>query len=795
VQPDNIPAELKEHTHWVAWQYVWKNGKNGGKWDKPPVNCNTGGPAASTEPKTWVTFDRAMTYYADNPSKVDGIGFALSKKEPHADPFVGIDLDDCVNAETGAILPWAQKIIDRLGTYVEISPSRTGLRAFVRGQLPPSGRKKGAYENYETGRYVTVTGQRLPGYPATIADRQAVLNELHRDIFGEQNAAAASRPQLPPALDMTDEELIEKAKRAGNGSGERFARLWAGDISGYASHSEADLALYSTLLFWTQGDQARADRLFRASGLYREEKWGRADYRARTFAKAMEGKTEFYKPQRGARISAVKAHRNGAATVETSKRTATAEQDDADKEGLANYFVAGWVKVGLPAHSIAEQLLRVTNGWPKRTGQLLFVADGTTPHYLEDATDLFGWINKAWPHRDGARGVNPIRWAKGEDKLSQSHFDAYLRQTVENFAAVNAYPHEPGMAGHFYLHPEPTGGDGRAFAALLGKYNPATEVDRDLIRCFFLSLFWGGEPGQRPGFLITAPDDDPKQGRGVGKSTLVKHGAKLCGGLIECSANDGMDDIKKRMLSPEGRGKRVLLIDNVKTHKFSWAELEGFITAATISGRQLYVGEGQLPNLFTVGITVNGATLSKDLAQRCVIAQMKRPEYSATWELDTVQFIDKYRWAIIGDILAILRSSGKPLRKFSRWGLWEQSVLAHAADPEACQAIIEARQDAVDDDQDEHDLVRDAFIEAMREQGRVAATSVVLIPSRVAADLVERATGERRPVNKASAYLKTLGITELRKSDRAKFRGFVWHGEKAAIDQHAEELDTRGWRW
>jgi hypothetical protein len=461
---------------------------------------------------------------------------------------------------------------------------------------------------------------------------------------------------------------------------------------------------------------------------------------------------------------------------------------------LANYFIEEQanekgdvvqVKVGLPARSIAEHLLRATSGWPKRTGQLLFVADEFTPVYLEEASDLFGWISKAWPQQAGQREVNPIRWAKGDDKLPQGHFDAYLRQTVENYAAVNAYPHEPRMQGHYYLHPAPTGGDGKAFAALLGKYNPATPIDADLIRCFFLTLLWGGEPGHRPGYLFTAPEDDPHAGRGVGKSTLVKHGARLCGGLIECGPNDSMDDIKKRMLSPEGRGRRVLLIDNVKSHKFSWAELEGFITCATISGRQLYVGEGQLPNLFTVGITVNGATLSKDLAQRCVIAQMKRPEYSASWELDTVQFIDKYRWAIIGDILAILRTPGQPLKKYSRWGLWEQSILAHAADPEACQAHIETRQAAVDDDQDEQDLMREVIAEAMQERGLSAASSVVLIPSRVAAELVERATGERRPVNKASAYLKTLGITELRKSDRAEARGWIWRGKGADLARPA----------
>jgi putative DNA primase/helicase len=44
--------------------------------------------------------------------------------------------------------------------------------------------------------------------------------------------------------------------------------------------------LVSHLAFWTGGDPDRIDRLFRSSGLYRE-KWERADYRAKTVARAL----------------------------------------------------------------------------------------------------------------------------------------------------------------------------------------------------------------------------------------------------------------------------------------------------------------------------------------------------------------------------------------------------------------------------------------------------------------------------------------------------------------------------
>ncbi len=90
-----------------------------------------------------------------------------------------------------------------------------------------------------------------------------------------------------------DRDLLDKASAASNGAS--FDALWRGDLSGYGSASEADLALCNHLAFWTGGDPARIDSLFRQSGLMRD-KWDREDYRDRTIAKALEGRTEFYTP-------------------------------------------------------------------------------------------------------------------------------------------------------------------------------------------------------------------------------------------------------------------------------------------------------------------------------------------------------------------------------------------------------------------------------------------------------------------------------------------------------------------
>lgn len=80
---------------------------------------------------------------------------------------------------------------------------------------------------------------------------------------------------------------IAASRKAKNG--DKFIALYDnGDISGYSSESEADLALCNALAFFTGGNEAEIDRLFRQSKLYRE-KWEREDYREATIQKAVLG--------------------------------------------------------------------------------------------------------------------------------------------------------------------------------------------------------------------------------------------------------------------------------------------------------------------------------------------------------------------------------------------------------------------------------------------------------------------------------------------------------------------------
>jgi hypothetical protein len=279
-----IPRELRQLNRWVVWRYVQDVDPETGDvdFDKPPVNARTGGLASSTNKATWSTFFEALAAYCKG--DLDGMGFVLNGEND----LVAVDLDKCRDPVSGAIEPWGRDIVQALDTYTEVSPSGEGLRLFLHGKLPPHGRKKGAYENYSTGRYVTVTGHRLDGTPAEIGDRQDELDRVHRRIFGETPKPPKRRPV--GAGDVADDEIICKASAAKNGG--RFRRLWDG-YHDFPSASEADLALCRRLAFWCGPYPERIDALFRQSGLFRS-KWNRQDYRERTIRKALEGCNEFY---------------------------------------------------------------------------------------------------------------------------------------------------------------------------------------------------------------------------------------------------------------------------------------------------------------------------------------------------------------------------------------------------------------------------------------------------------------------------------------------------------------------
>lgn len=269
VQAECLPEELKALPRWVLWRAAVRDGKT----TKVPY-CLDGSKAKSNDPRTWTTFEKTLEAY--EAGQADGMGFVFSED----DDILGVDLDKCVN-DDGTLIPQAKAIVDSLDSYTELSIGGRGIHVICRGSLD-KGIKVGPVEVYPFGRYFTMSGHLFEDR-GEIKDSQQAVDRLVRLLRPPKKKAQ----RRTGGAYVSNDRLVERAMAAKNGT--KFATLWNGDVGGYKSHSEADLALLSILMFWTNGDEDRTDALFRQSGLCRDKWTNRADYRERCFNRLRSG--------------------------------------------------------------------------------------------------------------------------------------------------------------------------------------------------------------------------------------------------------------------------------------------------------------------------------------------------------------------------------------------------------------------------------------------------------------------------------------------------------------------------
>ncbi|NGM71333.1 hypothetical protein G6M89_20410 [Natronolimnobius sp. AArcel1] len=335
-----IPDELAERPQWICWRAEDRDGKT----TKVPVDPTTGSFASTTDDRTWTTLDQALEYVVTG---ADGIGFVFTA----TDPLVGVDLDDCRDPETGKPLEPAPSIIDQLDSFTEVSPSGTGYHVLLEGDLPDGRNRHGSLEMYDHARFFTVTADHVSGTPTSVNERQEALEAVHEECIASEVSGAADTVEAnPPAtesreqsLGLEDEELLEKARNASNG--EKFDRLWRGSTAGYDSQSEADMALCCLLAFWTGGDAARVDQLFRQSGLLRD-KWDEVHYSdgstygEKTVERAIASTEDVYTPSSGNETSTGGAQTTAAQGTSQDGPTSTTERTVSGTDGARAAYLA-----------------------------------------------------------------------------------------------------------------------------------------------------------------------------------------------------------------------------------------------------------------------------------------------------------------------------------------------------------------------------------------------------------------------------------------------------------------------
>jgi predicted P-loop ATPase len=290
------PAELREKCIWLIWEYVWIEPTNGkeGRWSKEPFIAQSKKEHALTnKPETWRSFEAACRF------ALMGSGIGAVMKED----YCGLDLDNCRDPKTEIIAPWAQRIVDLLDSYAEVSPSGTGVRIFVRLTTPlrDGGRKKRggkelgwAIEVYDrtSPRYLTVTGVVVSDKPVRLVNPDEFYPAFEKGDLDGPISVGNGKPKGKTALTRQ----------------QRKARLLAGEWQtlGYGTQSEADFALVAFLAWDCDGDPEKIDTAFRASGLMRskwDERNGDGTYGSRTIKNCLvnwEQKRQFLTDQHGA---------------------------------------------------------------------------------------------------------------------------------------------------------------------------------------------------------------------------------------------------------------------------------------------------------------------------------------------------------------------------------------------------------------------------------------------------------------------------------------------------------------
>lgn len=336
---------------WVFWKYEPRK-DNPAQMAKTPKNPHTGGNAKSNEPSTWADFDMAHEGF----EKFGGNGFGFELGGGYA----GIDIDGCID-DSGQISDMAGKIIERMNSYTEKSPSGRGIHILCRvddgfsldGETGKNDRERGL-EIYCDKHYFTVTGN-VYGEEKPIENRTQELLVVYREYFVKPRQERAKKQ--PENVSMwknvrrvagneTDNELLDRMFNSKHGR--EIQALWNGDISGYESQSQADLAFVTYLVYWTGHNAWRVDSMFRQSRLMRpkwDEMHGTQTYGAMTISKAMNT-TPIYSPQQDYAYG-----KEGTADMKNQR-----EKDDSGHDGEAYSDSVKAGGVGYEPHTVLAYL-------------------------------------------------------------------------------------------------------------------------------------------------------------------------------------------------------------------------------------------------------------------------------------------------------------------------------------------------------------------------------------------------------------------------------------------------------
>jgi predicted P-loop ATPase len=279
--------EIKKEKIWISWKLMQKPDQT--RPTKIPIQKD-GQFASSTDSTTWSTYAEV--------GENKGVVF-----EPTVG-IVGIDFDHCVDENGNITNEQVKQFIKSAKTYVEYSPSKTGLHLLFKSteRIDLEANKHHfndteSVEAYTWGRYFTFTGNEHP-------DSKPLL-EIDSDIFTMLLAQlgypwkkinTSTTPQTGGQSFLSKDEILTKMFTCK--TGEKMKRLYDGNLIDYHNdHSNADFNLCLSLAFWSNRDYEMMREIWLESPLGKREKTQkRTDYQDRTIKQAIEYTNDVYQP-------------------------------------------------------------------------------------------------------------------------------------------------------------------------------------------------------------------------------------------------------------------------------------------------------------------------------------------------------------------------------------------------------------------------------------------------------------------------------------------------------------------
>ena len=258
-----VPETMKQLNNWLLQK------------GKVPYSALTRLKTSPASPEGWASYEEVLMVLEN--SDFEGLGFGFL----HDDGLTFIDIDHCIDGD-GELSELAEEIMEMFSdTYAEVSQSETGLHIVCRGTIPQTIKRKDI-EIYSSGRYMAFTGNAWTAAEPT--NHQAELDMLYERYRPKQSREEVKKKPHRAHKNTTAEEVIAYILKSRQGA--KFARLHDGQWGAYQSQSEAEMAYFAIVNFFTGGDDALTKEIFASSKLAERKKGKRKDYIQRTIDKA-----------------------------------------------------------------------------------------------------------------------------------------------------------------------------------------------------------------------------------------------------------------------------------------------------------------------------------------------------------------------------------------------------------------------------------------------------------------------------------------------------------------------------